>query len=897
MPGAISYIAGSIWVYLGATTGAAIVAWGVYIGLSVGLMAGLSKIFGPKIPNINESLAAKSVTRRSGIEYRKIVYGQAITSGPVFYNNVSGDDREYLWTGVSLCEGPIEDVVSVWLDRDEIPEADIAWAAGLEGAQGTGSGYVSTSEWVNGADGTKSLQIYYGFGHPDQVALAPLVSAFSEWTTTHRLRGIAYVVVKMLYNEQTEKIWRAKGQPGNIKAVVKGKKIYDPRRDSTQIIDEKTSPVTYGSGAHRLADSDTWEWSENPALCIADYLVNYMNVSTTVGINWTSIANAADDCNVLVAIPPSASPENTQKRFTCNGIISMGSSHKDNLDTLLSSCDGKLSYTGGEWYLRASVWEASSSSFDEDDLAGPVEIRGSAPRAERFNTVRGVIVDPNKGYGPTEFPISINSTYVTRDNEVTITRDLELGMTNSAYMAQRIGFRLLEQANNQIIVKIKTNARGAKAAVGDVISLTVSKLSWTDKTFRVIEWQRNEDGTFDMTLREDDAASYADPIITDYTLANSASVTIPSAVVPPPTGLSASTVPYGIKLSWTNPATKEFDFIDVYVSSTSAWSGATKVASVNADTYTHSVGNGQTRYFWLRCRRNNGDVSVRIPDSDTSNVSGTSSSGTDSVQLVGATLTNQLITSNDAEVSYRLASTGEEQSYEGDGGTHTDIVDWLLSGTASNFECRLTVNSGDVPACDRSPGVGVWLGMGTTSTWTLTDSGSGALSNNCTIEIRDTTASPMTTIASATVTMAVEKQGATVSLSGTAGTPNVSNVDTVSPTNAVAGWKFLTNGTIQRLGTFGWTTFASGVEWIDATPPATYYIRASNSSGEDPDSGPALDTWHSLASEREWTWTDTTAGAAGEQGTLKIEIATTASPPDIVATGYYKGFAFKELNV
>ena len=204
MPGAINYIAGSIWVYLGATTGAAIVAWGVYVGLSVGLMAGLSKIFGPKIPNINESLAAKSVTRRSGVEYRKVVYGQAITSGPVFYNNVTGTDREYLWTAVALCDGPVEDIVSVWLDKDEIPQADIAWSAGTAGSDGTGSGNVSTTKWVNEEDGTNAVQIYYTFGHPDQVRMAKM--AVPDWTSSHRLRGISYVVTKFLYNTETEKI-------------------------------------------------------------------------------------------------------------------------------------------------------------------------------------------------------------------------------------------------------------------------------------------------------------------------------------------------------------------------------------------------------------------------------------------------------------------------------------------------------------------------------------------------------------------------------------------------------------------------------------------------------------------------------------------------------------------
>jgi hypothetical protein len=270
------------------------------------------------------------------------------------------------------------------------------------------------------------------------------------------------------------------------------------------------------------------------------------------------------------------------------------------------------------------------------------------------------------------------------------------------------------------------------------------------------------------------------------------------------------------------------------------------------------------------------------------------------VLVLGAVLSDILITSNDAEVSYKLASTGEEQSYEGDGGTHADIGNWLLAGAAGDYDCRLTVNSGTVPACDRSPGVGVWLDMGTSTTWTLTDTveGGGTVSNNCTIEIRDTTVSPMSTIASATVTMAVEKTAPAVTLSGTTSSPNLAECITVDPTNAEAGWKFLSTGGVQRLTTAGWVSFGAGVEWVDGTPPSTYYIRGTKYSDNDPDTG-TLGTWQSLSGDVSWTWTDTTAGVSPEVGVLKVEIATDTSPQgtNIVATGYYKGSAWKESSL
>ena len=190
--------------------------------------------------------------------------------------------------------------------------------------------------------------------------------------------------------------------------------------------------------------------------------MSIIGVDSATGIDWPAVADAADDCEVLVVVPPAASPENTESRFTCNGALSMGSSHKDNLDSILSSMDGKLSYSGGQWKVRASVWEASSVNIDADDLAGAVEVRGSAPKSERFSSIRGFFIDPARNYEATEFPHISDSTYLTRDNSETITYDLQLPMTNTASMAQRIAMRNLEQGHNQTIAKLHMNARGAK---------------------------------------------------------------------------------------------------------------------------------------------------------------------------------------------------------------------------------------------------------------------------------------------------------------------------------------------------------------------------------------------------------------------------------------------------
>ena len=219
-----------------------------------------SKLFGPKVPPA-VGLSSRDVTVRSALEYRKIVYGQARVSGPVAYVNTSDTSNNLLWYVVPMCWGESEDLISVWIDKNEIPKADIAWTAGTGGADGTGTGEVSTARWV-GASSSRAVKVRYYLGEDAQPVCGALDTAHTEITSTFRLRGVTYCVFELLYNENTEQVWQS-GAPGNLAAVIKGRKIYDPRLDSTN----------GGSGAHRYTDATTWEWSDNPALCVADYLM------------------------------------------------------------------------------------------------------------------------------------------------------------------------------------------------------------------------------------------------------------------------------------------------------------------------------------------------------------------------------------------------------------------------------------------------------------------------------------------------------------------------------------------------------------------------------------------------------------------------------------------------
>jgi hypothetical protein len=135
-------------------------------------------------------------------------------------------------------------------------------------------------------------------------------------------------------------------------------------------------------------------------------------------------------------------------------------------------------------------------------------------------------------------------------------------------------------------------------------------------------------------------------------------------------------------------------------------------------------------------------------------------------------------------------------------------------------------------------------------------------------------------------------KGPAYSLSGTTGSPNVATTITTFPDDASAGWDFRLDGRVQKVEATS-SFFNEGTEWTDAYPGETgdTWIRATNDAGSNPDSGPALGTWHTLGNGATNSWRWVVTGAGTSQGTLKIEIATDSGGSNIVATGYYRGVA------
>ncbi len=366
-------------------------------------------------------------------------------------------------------------------------------------------------------------------GSVSQEADDDLIAEVPGWDTAHRLQGIAYVYVRLQCNAEVF----GHGIP-NVSAIVKGKKVYDPRSTLTA-------------------------WSDNVALCIRDYLTSDFGFNCdSTEINDTYFTAAANICDESVTLTTTGS----QSRYTCNGVLDTANAPIENLNAMVAAMAGTVTYVQGEFRAHAGAYDSTAGDLTTDMLAGPVKIRTRVPRQQLFNAVQGTYIDPSRKYAATDFPPVTNSTYTDDDGGTQMFKDIQLPFTNHPEAAQRIAKIVLEQSRQGIQLELTLNHNAIQFAVWDTVTYTDANLGWDHKVFRIKKFSTAGIGPVVLMLQEETSASYDWTGSTDATVIDAAPDTnLPNPLAKPsvPTGvafnsrITAGTASnsYNLALSWT----------------------------------------------------------------------------------------------------------------------------------------------------------------------------------------------------------------------------------------------------------------------------------------------------------------------------------------------------------
>ena len=471
----------------------ATIATGVAVGAAVGVtVAGFTAFVVGFVANIAMGLALNALTpkpklrganrgyqvnsRGSALDHQ-IIYGKMRVGGAVVYDESTGTNNKFFHRIIAVAGHEVESFDTIYIN-DEVVTLD------SNGNVTSPAKYVKTTQTrtkvPTGPDGndewsytttTKYLvRIKTHNGSPTQAADTDLVAESQHWTSEHKLSGIAYMYVRLEHDADAF----PNGMP-TITAEVKGKKVYNPATSTTA-------------------------WSDNPALCLRDYLTSSYGLSEeAANIDDTLVNSAVTVCDTLVGSP-------TAKRYTCNGSFTTALTPYDLLSDLLTCMGGSLWYAQGKWRMKPAYWTSTVMDLDEDDFRSSIDVSTRHSRRDNFNTVKGTFRGEESNWQVTDYPQVTDSAFVSADGGQESVADVDLPFTDNSIEARRIARISLESNRQQLTINAAFGLRTLGLQVGDNVRITNTRFGWTNKEFQVLSWSFGLTDGLDlqvnMTLRE-----------------------------------------------------------------------------------------------------------------------------------------------------------------------------------------------------------------------------------------------------------------------------------------------------------------------------------------------------------------------------------------------------------
>lgn len=488
------------------------------------------------------SIGGVKFNKESALVHLPIVYGKRRIGAARSFVQVSGN-QEHLYVCYALCEGQVNALTNVILDNNSTSF----------GASQTMS---DQSQVTSNSGKYKDRAVLQFFdGDDDQVASSLLRDNNSNWTNSHRLRGVSYIAAKFTWkaSNKDSSIEEIKDNPyggvPNIEADIEGKKIYN-------VLTLGADSSATNSVEWEDDDQSSWVFNSNPVNVLLDYLrcPRYGAGIRNEQIDYPSFREAAAQCDQTISWGVS-SPVST-KAFSFNGVIETANPVMTNVKMILSTFRGIMPYQNGKYHLKIENGGDDSDitatptnpdvvfSVTQDHLLDGVQLMGEQ-KTDKSNRIVVTYVDPNNDYEANQviFPEprsfvgdgSTDDLFLRADNEQRIERTITLPHCTSREEALQYAEVFCRRSRSSKVISFQTNLSMAHCTVGDLIKVTDASIG-LDGFFRItdLNLDNNNSAVIGCDAVEHQSANYA--IAT-----KSEPVTVPVLKLPDPTVMAPVT--------------------------------------------------------------------------------------------------------------------------------------------------------------------------------------------------------------------------------------------------------------------------------------------------------------------------------------------------------------------
>lgn len=486
-----------------------VAAFAIRIGVAIAMTA-LSQALTKGAANANS--APNGITLRSTTAGEQtpqsFILGTYVTGGnlvaPEMSHGVDGDTR-YLTRVVDVSDVQVDALLYAIIDgKRHYFTGAVNPDYGATSDRTDYAGFV----WCQFKDGAQTA------ADPDLVAIYGSYPA-RPWESTMVGRGVAYAILTFLWRDDPQ-LWQ--GRP-EVKLVVRGIRLYDPRKDST----------AGGSGAHRYGTTSTHEWSDNPVVMIYNLLRGiqirggaiFGGGFAAADLPYAVWAAAMNACDVLIG---------DRKTYTAGYEVFMGGSDAggqspaDVVEELLKACAGQIADVGGTLFIRVGAPGLPVKFITDDDiLVTQGQELDPFPGAEdSYNAVHATWVNPSQLWTVKEAAPVRDQDAIDADGQELVAA-IALPAVTVGQQVQQLMNAWLKDAQRHRRQTITLPPEGILLKPLDVIDWTSERNGYSGKAFEI-----GQVGIDPQTLCTTLSMREVDPSDYDWSAGNEIAVDAPS---------------------------------------------------------------------------------------------------------------------------------------------------------------------------------------------------------------------------------------------------------------------------------------------------------------------------------------------------------------------------------